>query len=67
MAALPQSVFTALEGNFRTFGEDGPLYEVLGHASRSSEGEDLIAIRVLDSGETLNYRLDRLLADPEAK
>ena len=66
MAALPQSVSARLEGTFRTFGEDGLLTN-LGHAGRSPEGEELMAIRVVDTGETLEYCLGRLMADSEAK
>lgn len=47
---------------FRTFGEQGPLYEVLGLGSTP----DTVAIRVMNTGEELDYRIDRALEDPEA-
>ena len=49
-------------GQFRRFGEAGPAYEIL-----RLTGADHAAIRVVYSGEQLDYRLDRLLADPIAE
>lgn len=57
-----RSATTSLATRFRTFGKDGPIYEVLGPGAR----EGTVAIRVLDTGEELDYRLDRALEDPEA-
>ena len=47
-------------GRFRTFGADGPLYEVL------SVGSTTVRIHVFDNGEELDYRIDRALADSVA-
>lgn len=47
---------------FQTFGETGPMYEVLGPGAT----EGTVAIRVFDTGEELDYRIDRALDDPEA-
>jgi hypothetical protein len=52
-------------GAIKTFGEYGPMYEVLGTAPRSERGE-MVAIRVVLSGEELNYPLADMLADPVA-
>ena len=38
------------------------MYEVLGPGAT----EGTVAIRVFDSGEELDYRIDRALEDPEA-
>jgi hypothetical protein len=46
---------------FRTFGPDGPLYEVM------SVGDSTVRIHVFDNGEELDYRLDRALRDPVAR
>jgi hypothetical protein len=48
-------------GQFRRFGEAGPAYEVINVANESH-----VAIRVVYSGEELDYRIDRLRADPIA-
>lgn len=47
---------------YQTFGEIGPMYEVLG----PGQTPDTVAIRVFDTGEELDYRIDRALEDPEA-
>lgn len=38
------------------------MYEVLG----PGQTPDTVAIRVFDTGEELDYRIDRALEDPEA-
>jgi Family of unknown function (DUF5397) len=49
-----------LVGTFRRFGPYGTAYEVLEiHDERAT-------IRVVGSGETLEYPLEKLLADPIA-
>lgn len=48
---------------YQTFGEDGPMYEVLGLGVTP----DTVAIRVFDTGEELDYLLERALEDPEAR
>ncbi len=50
-------------GVLKTFGEFGPMYEVLGPAPRGPKGE-MVAIRVFHSGEELDYPLADVLADP---
>lgn len=47
---------------FRTFGEYGPLYEVV---SKVNESE--VHIRVVESGEELDYSVEHALNDPEAE
>ena len=50
-------------GVFKTFGNFGPMYEVLGSAPRGPKGE-MVAIRVFHSGEELDYPLIDVLDDP---
>jgi hypothetical protein len=52
-------------GVFKTFGEYGPMYEVLGSAPRGPKGE-MVSIRVFHSGEELDYPLNEVLEDPLA-
>jgi hypothetical protein len=51
-----------LVGTFRTFGSEGPAYEVTATA-----GPIKVHVRVLESGEELDYPVERALTDPEAE
>lgn len=53
-----------LVGTFRRFGLFGPTYEVIGTGSPGSSGEPRLRVRVLDSGEELDYGVERIIADP---
>ena len=48
--------------SYRTFGEYGPLYEVVRKTSDSH-----VHIRVVESGEELDYSVEKALSDPEAE
>lgn len=50
-------------GVVKTFGEFGPMYEVLGDAPRGPKGE-MVRIRVFFTEEELDYPLSSMLADP---
>jgi hypothetical protein len=53
-------------GKIKSFGEFGPKYEV-GPAVRQLENGDwLVEITLIETGETAEYRLSRLSSDPEA-
>ena len=54
-------------GQYRTFGAEGPVYQVVGMGHESTEGEWLVPIRVVESGEELDYRYSRFAKDPEAR
>jgi hypothetical protein len=54
-------------GQVKSFGAFGPKYEVTGPGRRSKEGEWLVPIRVVESGEELEYRYSRFMLDPEAQ
>jgi hypothetical protein len=54
-------------GKIKTFGANGPSYKVIGRGVASGDGEWLVPIRVLESGEELEYRYSRFLLDPEAQ
>jgi len=54
-------------GKIKSFGAFGPKYEV-GQALRKSEdGDWLVEVKMVETGETAEYRLARLLDDPEAR
>jgi hypothetical protein len=53
-------------GKIKSFGPFGPKYEV-GLALRPVGDTDwLVEIKLIESGETAEYRLSRILDDPEA-
>jgi len=53
-------------GKIKRFGEFGPPYQV-GRAVRGlPDGDWLVEITLIQTGETTDYRLSRLLDDPEA-
>ncbi|GJE59285.1 DUF5397 family protein [Methylobacterium trifolii] len=54
----------SLVGTWRRFGEVGPAYEVVGISDASPKGDLLMRVRVLETGEELDYRLGDILADP---
>jgi hypothetical protein len=53
----------ALVGSFRSFGALGPVYEVIGLVP----GTGAVRLRVLESGEELDYPVADLLDDPVAR
>jgi Family of unknown function (DUF5397) len=52
-------------GVIRSFGECGEPYEVLG-VSRAIEGDTLMRIRLVKTGEEAEYSFLHMLDDPEA-
>ncbi len=52
---------TDLVGSFRTFGEYGPIYQVV----RPVNGQKLHVV-VVQTGEELDYPTEQALLDPEA-
>jgi len=54
-------------GTYKTFGEIGPVYEVTGYGHASPNGDWLVPIRVVESGEELDYRYSRFIEDPNAQ
>jgi len=54
-------------GKIKSFGPFGPKCEV-GQALRRSEGGDwMVEVKMVESGETAEYRLTRLLDDQGAR
>lgn len=53
-------------GAIKSFGPFGPKYEV-GHALRQlDDGDWMVEVTMIESGEKAEYRLTRLSDDPEA-
>jgi hypothetical protein len=55
-----------LVGSIRRFGLEGPPYEVIGLAAKSSAGEAQMRIHLLESNEDADYPVSEILRDPEA-
>ena len=53
-----------LGGRFHRFGADGPAYEVLKAEAVASAGDWLMRIRILTTGEEVDYLASRIKADP---
>lgn len=54
-------------GKIKSFGAIGPKYEV-GRALRQlDDGDWLIEVLLIETGEKAEYRLTRVKADPEAR
>jgi Family of unknown function (DUF5397) len=54
-----------LVGSIRRFGLEGPPYEVIGPAAKSSAGEAQMRIHLLESNEDADYPVSEILRDPE--
>lgn len=54
-------------GQFKRFGPFGPAYKILAPVKHLNDGDWLIRIHVLETGEETDYRYSHLKNDPEAK
>jgi hypothetical protein len=52
---------------FRRFGPVGPVYEIVGIVRELEDGDKMLKIRVVESGEEAEYRLSDASGDPEAE
>jgi Family of unknown function (DUF5397) len=53
-----------LVGTWRRFGAVGPVYEIISAGTELAGGDRLMRIRVVETGEELDYRLAEILDDP---
>ncbi|MHB8283684.1 MAG: DUF5397 family protein [Caulobacteraceae bacterium] len=53
-----------LIGTWRRFGVAGPVYEIIGPGAAAPGKAEVMRVRVLESGEELDYQLANLLDDP---
>ena len=54
-------------GKIKTFGPLGPKYQICQPVRRLPDGDWMIRIVLVESGEETEYRYSHLCADPEAK
>jgi hypothetical protein len=64
---LQMPVPSNLVGTWRRFGSVGPVYEIIGAGTELPGGDRLMPIRVVETGEEINYRLTEILDDPRER
>jgi hypothetical protein len=57
----------SLVGTWRRFGLFGPVYEIISVENKLPNGDVLMRVRVVESGEELDYRFADILDDPEER
>jgi hypothetical protein len=62
MMPLPRLV-----GTWRRFGALGPVYEIIDTGPELADSDRMMRIRVLDSGEEVDYKLTDILDDPKER
>lgn len=55
----------SLVGTVRRFGRTGPMYEITGVGNATPDGDVLLRISVLLSGEKLDYPFLQAIRDPQ--
>jgi hypothetical protein len=56
-----------LVGTWRRFGVAGPVYEIIEAGKELPNGDRMMRIRVVESGEEVDYRLTEILDDPRER
>lgn len=56
-----------LVGTWRRFGLVGPVYQVIGEGDKLPDGDRLMRVRVIETGEEVDYRLTNILDDPRER
>jgi len=54
-----------LTGSWRRFGAVGPVYQIIGEVAGLQNRDRVMRIRVLETGEEVNYKLAAILDDPK--
>lgn len=57
----------ALIGTWRRFGVAGPVYEIVSEGKTLPTGDETLRIRVVETGEELDYKLADVLEDPKER
>ena len=56
-----------LVGTWRRFGAVGPVYEIISAGTELPDGDRLMRIRVVETGEEVDYSLAEILDDPRER
>ena len=54
----------SIVGTWRRFGSVGPVYQVIAEGDALPNGDRLMRVRVVETGEEIDYRLTKVIADP---
>jgi Family of unknown function (DUF5397) len=65
-SGLAATMPASFVGSIKTFGECGEIYEVLGVSRPGTDGDTLMRIRLVKTGEEAEYSFLHMLDDPEA-
>ena len=55
-----------IKGQLKTFGPLGPVYKVLSPSKLLEDGDWLLQIELVETGEATEYRYNHFLNDPAA-
>jgi len=66
MSTIDQDVPKIPIGQINTFGEIGPKYQVQRLLSPLENGDWLVEILLVETGEITEYRYSQMINDPEA-
>jgi len=64
MNIVVASAPSQLNGTFRRFGSVGPVYEIKEVIRQLDDGDWLLKVKIVQSGEEVEYRLNDALGDP---
>jgi hypothetical protein len=56
-----------LVGTWRRFGLAGPVYEIVGLGKELPDHDRMMRVRVVETGEELDYRFTEILDDPRER
>jgi hypothetical protein len=56
-----------LIGTWWRFGISGPVYEIISPGEKLPTGDETLRVRVLETGEELDYKLADILDDPRER
>jgi hypothetical protein len=57
----------SLVGTWRRFGAVGPVYEIIAAGTELPDGDRMMRVRVIESGEEVDYRFTDILDDPRER
>ncbi|MEA1650972.1 hypothetical protein FBZ89_104251 [Nitrospirillum amazonense] len=60
---VPQGII----GTWRRFGVVGPVYEIVSKEKDLPDGDTLMRVRVVETGEEVAYKLTDILDDPKER
>lgn len=61
---MPDGRSQALIGKYRRFGESGPVYKILAEDTTLPDGEIMLRVQLVETGEEAQYRLSHAIDDP---